>query len=154
MKHKIISRLAALAAMALLSTLIETKAEAQPCATCLSLSSAVHQAWCGDLSCYTFVITNNCASCITSITMSDPGNTITSGCCAIVDPTWDAWEETNNSNGSCTVDNGGSGPCIATGESVQVTLCGVSKGDNVTFNWAPSDPPCVANTQTEVLTLP
>ncbi len=158
MKKRIISKFAALAAAAVLlgSTLFVKTSRAQTC-NCLILSPSNIQL-CD--TCYTFELTNTCDSAISSITISDPGKTLDSGCAEVEDPTHETWKATQNIDGSITYTPLPGNPCLQPGQSMLISDCNMQKGDLLNMEWtncggsSPFSVPCGAYPPGETAVAP
>ncbi len=132
-------------------------AQTPPCASCLQPAPETNQWFCsgGCPGCYSWLLTNTCNSCITSITLNTKSNLepFTACCAVIMDPTHETWTATQNDAYSVTF-TADSGSCLAQGQSLQVTTCGLTTGNQVYMTWAPADPPCTNNSQDELILVP
>ena len=145
-----------LASLMLLCTapMIAEKAVAQwPCNGCLRPMHETNQWFCNNDSnscpgCYSWLLTNTCDSCITSITISNKGEDTTFFPCCVVlmDPTHETWTVSNDPaptpHSFTVVADTANGECLAPGKSIQITACGLVEGELIYISWSPADPPC------------
>ncbi len=157
-------RFAALAAAFVLVYLlgISRNAIAQPppppCASCLQAVCDRNPSLCNcdstDTACYTWALLNTCDSCIESIIVSTKNGAPFSSCCAVIEnPTRSGWAA-NQVSPNMVDFYDTSGNCLAAGQSLQVTTCGITPGIQIQLQWSPADSGCVNYGQGELTLAP
>jgi hypothetical protein len=127
-----------------------------PCNDCLSAAIEINPLLCtgGCPGCITWVIQNNCCSCITSITLDDkPNNAFTTCCVVIKDVSHASWTVTQLNPHKVTYTAPPGTDCLANGMVIQITTCGIPAGDPVTVDWTPDDAGC-SGPQGEIVYMP
>lgn len=127
------------------------------CATCLQATCIPGASLCspGCPGCIQWNLTNTCQSCINHIWITSKYSVAFSMCCVVLDdPTHETWTADSISPYKWEIHSECDTCCMKTGESIQITTCGLSPGDIMTLDWTPADPPCISGMQDEDVAVP
>ncbi len=96
--------------------------------------------------CFTWDIRNCCPSSVCSITMhTKDGKPFTTCCVVVYHPSYHQWHVTQNTPSSVTYSANTSADCLATGDFIQITTCGLDACDMLVFDWDTANNECGVN---------